>query len=248
VIQIVPEDEADEVVLYNAPGTAKVDGTTVKLTGVVGEAGTTEILQIAAPSPGKVTAVEIEGATIPVKATRAGLIELPVTFEGPRFRHYQQIDAYRKEFTGGTVSGTFRVPKRIFEQLAARKKAWPIPWTAEDLRSTWLGPERLLLFVQFAEPDDRWTATLKIDGQPVELKKAYASVRVNRRNFVGFYADVSSLTPDVEHRWDLETPAGLKPGQFQGVFFENVETEYTRGLPLDARDGQAPTQRRGERP
>ncbi len=120
------------------------------------------------------------------------------------------------------------MPQRVFDQLAARRKAWPIPWTEEDLRSTWLAPERLLLYVQFAEPDDRWSATLKIDGQPVELKKAYASVRVNRRNFVGFYADVSTLAPDVEHKWELETPSGLKPGQFQGVFFENVETEYTK--------------------
>src|SRR5262249_10597261 len=142
----------------------------------------------------------------------------------------------------GPVTATFRIPKRVFEQLAARRKAWPIPWTEDDLRSTWLAPERLLLFVQFAEPDDRWTATLKIDGQPVELKKAYASVRVNRRNFVGFYADVSTLTPDVEHRLELETPTGLKPGQFQGVFFENVETEYTGPLKPDAE-----TQRRGER-
>jgi hypothetical protein len=241
VLQIVPAEEADEVALYNAPGTVRVDGTTVRLSGVVGEAGTTEVLQIAAPRASKITAVEIGGATIPVTATRSGLIELPVTFDGARFRHYQQVDAYRKDFTGGTVSQTFRAPKRVFEQLAARRKAWPIPWTEEDLRSTWLAPERLLLFVQFAEPDDRWTVSLKIDGQAVELKKAYASVRVNRRNFVGFYADVSGLAPDVEHRLELETPTGLKAGQFQGVFFENVETEYTRGIFLDAE-----AQRRGE--
>jgi hypothetical protein len=88
-------------------------------------------------------------------------------------------------------------------------------------------PERLLLFVQIAEPDDGWTATLQIDGKPVELLKAYASVRVNRRNFTGFYADVSKLTADAGHTLELQLPTGLKPGQFQGVFFENVETEYT---------------------
>jgi hypothetical protein len=115
----------------------------------------------------------------------------------------------------------------VFDQLEARGKAWPIPWTAEDLRSTWLAPQRLLLYVQLAEPDDQWTATLKIDGHAVELLKAYASVRANRRNFVGFYADISGLAADVEHRMELELPKGLKAGQFQGVFFENVETEYT---------------------
>ncbi len=228
VLRIEPDERSDEPVLYNAPGTARVEGSVVRLAGVAGEAGTTEILQIAAPSPGKITAVEIGGTTVPVKAAKSGLIEVPVTFEGARFRHYQQIDSYRRDFTGGVVTATFRIPKRIFEQLEARRKAWPIPWTVEDLRSTWLAPERLLLYLQFAEPDDRWTAALKIDGQPVELKKAYASVRVNRRNFVGFYADVSQLAPEVEHRLELETPTGLKPGQFQGVFFENVETEYTK--------------------
>jgi hypothetical protein len=118
----------------------------------------------------------------------------------------------------------------VFEQLEARRKAWPIPWTPEDHRSTWLVPERLLLFVQIAEPDDQWTASLKIDGRPVELLKAYASVRVFRRNFTGFYADISRLAADVEHTLELDVPPGLKPGQFQGVFFENVETEYTGPL------------------
>jgi hypothetical protein len=61
----------------------------------------------------------------------------------------------------------------------------------------------------------------------VELVKAYASVRASRRNFVGFYADVSKLAADVEHKLELELPKGLKAGQLQGVFLENIETEYT---------------------
>jgi hypothetical protein len=227
VIGIEPDEPSEDPVLFNAPGTAAVEGHTVRLTGVRGEAGTTEVLQIDVPSPGKITAVEIGGATIPARANKSGLIEVPVTFEGARFHHYQQIDTWRPGFTGGTVATTFRVPQRVFDQLAARRNAWPIPWTEEDRRSTWLVPGRLLLYVQIAEPDDRWTASLKIDGKSIELNKAYASVRANRRNFVGFYADVSELAPNVEHRLELEVPAGLKAGQFQGVFFENVETEYS---------------------
>jgi hypothetical protein len=228
VLEIEPDERTDEAKLYNSAGEARVDGTTVKLTGVRGEAGMTEVLQVRAPSPAKIKAVEIAGKTLPAQANRSGVIEIPVTFAGARFHHYQQLDADRPGFTGGTVSATFRVPQRVFDQLAARRKAWPIPWTEEDLRSTWLAPERLLLYVQLAEPDDRWTASLTIDGKPVELKKGYASVRVNRRNFVGFYADLSAIAPDAEHRLELTLPEGLKPGQYQGVFFENVETEYTR--------------------
>jgi len=226
VLQIEPVEKSDDPVLFNSPGTATLVGNTVRLSGLSGEAGTTEVLQIAAPS--KVTNVQIGETTVTVAPGKSGLVEVPVTFEGARFHHYQQIDTYRSDFTGGTVEATFRVPKRVFDQLAARRKSWSIPWTVEDFNTTWLVPERLLLFVQIAEPDDKWSATLTIDGKIVELKKAYASIRQNRRNFVGFYADLTSISPDFDHILRLETPSGLKPGQFQGVFFENVETEYTK--------------------
>jgi len=61
----------------------------------------------------------------------------------------------------------------------------------------------------------------------VDLLKAYASVRAVRHNFVGFYTDISLLTPDRDYKLELQLPPQLKPGQFQGVFVENVETEYT---------------------
>lgn len=227
VLEVERAVRSEEPELLNVTGTVRIDGATVRVRDVRGEAGTTEMLQIALPSSAKVTSVDLDGTVIPAKPNRFGIIEIPVTFQGARFRHYEQVDTYRPAFTGGTVTASFRVPQRIFDQLAARRKAWPIPWTDEDRRSTWLDPARLLLFVQLAEPDDRWQASLKIDGQPVDLKKAYASVRANRRNFTGFYADVSALAPDKEHKLELTLPAGLKPGQYQGVFFENVETEYT---------------------
>jgi hypothetical protein len=214
VLEIAPDLGSSEPRLFNSPGRMKVDGRVAKLTGVRGEAGTSETLLI---QGAQVDTVEIAGVRLTAHAVRNGIVEAPVTFAGEPFRHYQQVGE----------DGKFRVPRRIFEQLAARRMAWPIPWTEEDARSTWLMPERLLLYVQFAEPDDRWTVSLKIDGRPVELKKAYASVRANRRNFTGFYADVSDLAPDVDHRLELGLPQELKPGQFQGVFFENVETEWT---------------------
>jgi hypothetical protein len=57
-------------------------------------------------------------------------------------------------------------------------------------------------------------------------------VRAARGTFVGFYADVSALAPDREHALELQLPA-LKPGQFQGVFFENVEPDHTTQLKPD---------------
>jgi hypothetical protein len=227
VLGIEYEDSPRDLKLFNAPGTATMEGRVLRLDGVTGEMGTSENLLVMLPPSTKVESVHVGQASRPVHFVKPGLLEVPITFAGAAFRHYQQIDTYDAAFTDGAVNAAFRIPERVFDQLNARAKAWPIPWTAEDLRSTWLAPERLLLFVQLAEPDDRWSASLKIDGAAVELVKAYASVRVSRRNFVGFYADVSKLAADVEHKLELELPKGLRPGQFQGLFFENIETEYT---------------------
>jgi len=51
-------------------------------------------------------------------------------------------------------------------------------------------------------------------------------VRVVPSTFVGFYADVSRLESDRPHRFELEVPV-MRPGQFRGLFFDNVEPEYT---------------------
>ncbi len=142
---------------------------------------------------------------------------------------YEPIVAYDRSSSGPRIEGQFTIPQRIFDQLAARRKAWPIDWTAEDFRTTWLVPERLLLFVQIAEPDARWEARLTIDGRTIELKKAYSAVRTAPRTFVGFYADLTALEADRPHRFELQLPQ-LKPGQLQGVYFENVEPEYTSVL------------------
>jgi len=134
----------------------------------------------------------------------------------------RQIGVVDSSFTGGSFAATFSVPRWVFDQLAARRRAWPIPWTAADSVATWLVPERLLLFVQIAEPDDAWTASLRIDGRPVELEKAYSSIRRVPGDFVGFWADISALSPDPTHTLELQLPS-MKLGQLQGVFLENVE-------------------------
>jgi hypothetical protein len=153
-------------------------------------------------------------------------VTVRATFDGTPFRHYQQLIEVPDGFTGGKIAGTFTIPRRILEQLAARRQAWPIPWTPEDFKTTWLVPERLLLFVQIAEPDARWDARLTIDGRTIELRKAYSAIRSAPRTFVGFYADLSTLDADRPYTFELELPK-LAPGQLQGVFFENVETEYS---------------------
>jgi hypothetical protein len=167
----------------------------------------------------------VNGVSVPIVARRPGALDVAVRFAGAEFHRMEPVVAWDSTFAGGLVSGTFTVPRRVFDQLRARREAWPIPWTAEDYRTTWLASERLLLYAPLSEPDDRGEARLVVDGKPVEFRKAYTAVRAVRGTFVGFYADVSLLEPDRPYRFTLELPA-LKPGQFRGLFFENVEPEY----------------------
>ncbi len=213
-------------VIFGAVGLVTARDGVVSIDGVRGEIGTIQELLVTAPAGGTMTEVRVNGQPARSIRTSAGALAFPVSFAGEPFRHYQQVGEDDPTFAGGRFAARFSVPRRIFDQLAARRHAWPIPWITEDYRTTWLAPERLLLFVQIAEPDPAWEARLVIDGQPVELRKAYSAVRSEPRTFVGFYADLSSIAPDREHTLELDLPR-LRPGQWQGVFFENVETELT---------------------
>jgi hypothetical protein len=212
--------------LFNAPGTASLKDGQLELQGVRGEVGTSAEMLVQVPAGQRVTGVRVNGREVAFAQAGPDLVTASVAFEGASFSRAQQVGTYDASFAGGTFTGRFTVPRRVFAQLEARQEAWPIPWAPEDFRATWLAPQRLLLYVQIAEPDDRWEPRLRIDGRLVELKKAYSAIRAARRTFVGFYADVSLVAADREHHLELALPA-LKPGQFQGVFFQNVETEYT---------------------
>ncbi len=221
--------------LFNAPGTASFADGVLRVESVTGEVGTATDLLVRLPDasqPGgdhatlTVRAVLVNGRAWPFSQPSPGIVSVPVRFAGERFGRLEPVGEVPPDFAGGRFTASFSVPTRIFDQLAARARAWPIPWTAEDYRTPWLAPERLLLFVSIAEPDPRWEVRLAIDGRPVEVRKAYSAVRPVPRTFVGFYADLSLLAPDRAHTVVLELPP-LRPGQCQGLFFENVEPQYT---------------------
>ena len=102
----------------------------------------------------------------------------------------------------------------------------PFRGRKEDYESTWLAPERLLLFVQFADGSDSMAVTGMLDGQPLDLRPAYSSIRTDPACFVGFYVDLSRIAPDVQHTIELRVPQ-VKPAQLQGIFFDNVTPQLT---------------------
>ena len=229
VFEVVPAPSAiTSPVVFGTTGTVTVANGLLSVDGARGEVGTDARVQVALPGAATVTKTSVNGMDI--ATTRIGnVVEFTVPFAGVPFRQQQPVITWDSTFTGGRVTGSFTIPKRVFDQLRARQAAWPIPWTADDYRSTWLVPERLLLFAPFSQPDDQWEARLLIDGKPVEFRKAYTAVRAVRSTFVGFYADVSLLEPDRTYRVELMLPT-LAPGQFRGLYFENVEPEYGSAL------------------
>jgi len=70
---------------------------------------------------------------------------------------------------------------------------------------------------------------LRINGEERTLTPAWSSVRRHERCFLGWYCDVSDLEAETEYQISLDLPE-LAPGQFQGLFVENIVTEYTSEL------------------
>jgi len=212
--------------LFNVSGRVAASKV-VTVTGVTGEPGSSTRMQVALVPGLDVSRLTVNGSETAF-TRRNDVIEATVSFAGQAFGRAASVFPYDPAFTGGTLTGATTIPRRVFAQLAARKAAWPVAYTADDLLAPWLGSDRLLLFVQIAEPDDSLDVALTIDGKPVPLIRAYNSIygHAPKRTFLGFYADVSTLAPDVTHQVVLRVPP-LPAGRFQGLFFENVEPERT---------------------
>lgn len=228
VLEITPAPaEATTPLLFGVVGKVTVAGGVIGVTGVTGEPGASVPLQVVLPSGVAVTGLTLNERALAFRRDQ-NVVQATAAFDGRAFGRAASVFPYDAAFAGGTLSGNVVIPARVFTQLVARKAAWPVPYTADDLLAPWLGSHRLLLFVQIAEPDEAMDVALTIDGKPVELIRAYNSIYGHspKRTFLGFYADVSALTPDVAHQISLKLPR-LPAGRFQGLFFENVEPDRT---------------------
>lgn len=233
VIEVEPATQLDGPVLFNAGSEVPADNPAVQINGseltirnLSGEPGTEQKVGILLPAKMKISSVQVNGRTLPFKQN-GPYIEAAVGFAGYRFAQSQEI--HLVPHGEGTLKGSFLVPRRVFDQLVERRSKWPIPWTKEDYESTSLVPERLLLFFQFAEPNDSIPISASIDGKPLKLIPAYSSIRVHAASFVGFYVDLSTITPDIRHSIEVGAPA-TNLRQLQGVFFDNVLPQFTQQL------------------
>jgi len=229
VLEILPASEATKNSLFNVSAindqqpAFTLAGASLSLTGVAGEAGTSSEVGVLLAKGQEVQSVTVNGQHMAFEQ-HTNYVSIPAAFKGPRFAQAEQVAL--EAATDGSMSGTFMIPQWVMEQLHDRAKAWPIPWTADDYSTPWLAPERLLLFLQAAEAHDSMAAKLTIDGDPIEVKRAYTSTRVHPEAFVGLYADLSRVQPDIRHTLKL-TLSGVEPEKFQGAFFDNVEPQFT---------------------
>jgi hypothetical protein len=208
------------------PPQAALQHHVVKIEHARGEIGTEAEVGVLLRNEDQVKELQINGKTVPfVKHER--YISAGVRFAGTAFSHSQQISLVAEP--DGSFSGTFTMPTRIAEQLAKRREQWPIPWSQDDYKTTWLVPDRLLLFLQIAEPSDAMVVKIEMDGSALPVKCAYSSVREHPESFVGWYVDISGIEADKTHSIRLALPK-LDPGRLQGLFFDNVENEYTERL------------------
>jgi hypothetical protein len=230
VLEVAPAPESiQQPLLAGAVGQAALNGERLDLTGVRGEMGTEQELVIALPANASVNALNVNGVKTTFRQDGAQ-VAAKVRFAGVPFAARQQIGVVGPQFAEAAFKAEAVIPVRVFKQIEARKQSWPVDYSPEERAAVWLNSDRLLLYINVAEPSDARMSdsVLRVDGDTIPVKRAYTSiVKSNPRNtFTGWYADVSSLTPDVKHQFEVELPK-LAPGQFQGLFLDTVEAEYT---------------------
>ncbi|CAF3331305.1 unnamed protein product [Rotaria sp. Silwood2] len=124
------------------------------------------------------------------------------------------------------LNNTIIVSDLLLEQLMKRQLEYPIQWTDKELNdASWLGPHRLLLFICILNPNNQWNITAQINNNSVIVHKTYNTRdHYDQQRFIGFYLDLTNIViqPNVEYYLSLNIPH-LDPGQFQGLFLENIE-------------------------
>eukprot|EP00300_Choanocystis_sp_HF-7_P008616 c16008_g1_i1.p1 GENE.c16008_g1_i1~~c16008_g1_i1.p1 ORF type:complete len:999 (-),score=182.04 c16008_g1_i1:1048-4011(-) len=131
------------------------------------------------------------------------------------------------DFTGGWFNTTINVPSRVRDQLRQRTSDYPINWEERDMDASWLAPSRLLLYPFLTRPN--WNAALSVYVNDVEktVQRAFSSRGLIRDNcFLGNFVDLTDITVGQDHRLAVFVPP-VGAGEFQGVFWENVEQTFT---------------------
>ena len=185
--------------LFNAPGQATLDRQRARRSPTRGaKSARRRSCSCSCRPAAAVTSATVNGQPAAIVSTSEAGVTVRATFDGVAFRQYQPIvepDRRLHRWIAVRASSRSRDASSISWRRAGRRGRFP--WTPDDFRTPWLVPERLLLFVQLAEPDAR-VGRAADDRRPRRWSCARPTpaVRSAPRTFVGFYADLSLLEPD----------------------------------------------------
>ena len=178
VYEIFPAPaEIAEPVLFNVRGAASLMSTRLVLTDVTGETGTTHAPSSSScPTKARVRALSVNGVAHPFKAGN-GPGHGDRALRRPRLRAVPERRNGPGRLHGRDLQGPGR-PSRPASSPSSPSARRPgrSTYTEDDLRAPWLGPWRLLLHIPIIEGTDAMDVSLKINGLPVEVLKAYNSV------------------------------------------------------------------------
>ena len=173
VLEVVEFDgKVDKPMLFGAIGKVAPKWGSIAVTGCKDKIGSSSDIVVMLKKDRRVKEFTVNGKKTKFKQDGNKLF-VTVKFTGVEMNRTPQIGVYAAKFTGGVYTATFSVPERVFAQLNQRKKDWPIPYDEDDLRATWIGSYRLLLYVQIADPKEDMVSAVKVDGKEVELTKAH---------------------------------------------------------------------------
>ena len=219
VYQLILMATVDQLILVGISGEAFLtDKNMLIINGVYGEAGTKTSNPIFIILPNKKTILNVllNGfeKRFQQKDQIVSLID-PVSFPGLYVPRSAEV-----------LHNTVMINDLLLKQLMRRQLEYPIQWTSRELNyASWLGPHRLLLFICILNPNDQWNITAQINNNSIIVHKAYNTRdHYDPSRFMGFYLDLTDIVTqsNVEYYVSLTIPP-MNPGQFQGLFLENIE-------------------------
>eukprot|EP00040_Diaphanoeca_grandis_P027141 m.153801 g.153801 ORF g.153801 m.153801 type:complete len:1087 (-) comp30851_c1_seq1:41-3301(-) len=234
------ESHTQQLSLQGVSGVAilkspKLKTTSIEINSVVGASGSTVKFSVGIPNFPKDIEKSVTlngkkcqtGKRLTNTSTDENIVQFQATFNGASIYHGMPISdsAVVKDlpWTGGWMNVSFTIPSELKQQALARAKAYPVSWTDADAKATWLVQTRLLMYFFVVEPDMGTKVVAFIDENPIRISQAFNSRGLVRpKTFLGIYYDASNMTA-ATHTLALNMPAC----NFQGVFWENVETPYT---------------------
>ena len=225
VLEIRPDD-GTRPLLFGVPGTAKVQGEDLIVSGVKGEEGSTSQILILVPEPRKIKRVRINDREARFGVNKKEYIRSVVQFAGVRI--VRELDNWdigmergerisipnEKPLEAGVLHTRFFLPAKVKEVLAARK---PRPRPSGKPTPLAADASRLLVSLPFTFPHAVGKIAAEINGKAVPIHRAG----------LGRFIDITEeVLYDRGNSMELTIPA-LLPGQFLGPRFENVPLQTT---------------------